>query len=116
MAKQASDGRRTRNASNGAAVMDRPSNRVVDGQSKNRLQEEIFRLVEASRAGRLSERGRLEQFEGSDRALIEGLNTILDAILLPIEEGNRVLAQISAGKIDELISQTYSGDHEKMKQ
>jgi len=43
------------------------------------------------------------------------VNRILDAILLPIGEGNRVLAQISAGKIDELISHTYNGDHEKMK-
>jgi methyl-accepting chemotaxis protein len=41
---------------------------------------------------------------------------MLDAILLPIGEGNRVLAQISNGKIDELIAQTYKGDHEKMKQ
>jgi len=40
---------------------------------------------------------------------------MLDAILLPIGEGNRVLAQISGGKIDELITQTYKGDHEKMK-
>ena len=35
---------------------------------------------------------------------------------LPIGEGNRILAQISNGKIDELIAQTYKGDHEKMKQ
>jgi len=35
--------------------------------------------------------------------------------LLPIGEGNRILAQISNGKIDELIAQTYKGDHEKMK-
>ena len=41
---------------------------------------------------------------------------MLDAILLPIGEGNRVLALISNGKIDELIAQTYKGDHEKMKQ
>ena len=41
---------------------------------------------------------------------------MLDAILLPIGEGNRILAQISDGKIDELIAQTYKGDHEKMKQ
>ena len=33
----------------------------------------------------------------------------------PIGEGNRILAQISDGKIDELIAQTYKGDHEKMK-
>ena len=42
--------------------------------------------------------------------------TMLDAILLPIGEGNRILAQISNGKIDELIAQTYQGDHEKMKE
>jgi methyl-accepting chemotaxis protein len=41
---------------------------------------------------------------------------MLDAILLPIGEGNRILAQISNGKIDELIAHTYKGDHEKMKQ
>ncbi|HYW48756.1 MAG TPA: methyl-accepting chemotaxis protein [Bryobacteraceae bacterium] len=73
-------------------------------------------MVEASRSGRLGERGRAEQFEGDDRKLVEGVNTMLDAILLPIGEGNRILAQISGGKIDELITQTYSGDHEKMKQ
>ena len=44
-----------------------------------------------------------------------GVNEMLDAILLPIGEGNRILAQISSGKIDELIAQTYKGDHEKMK-
>ena len=114
MAKQANDGRRIppgRNPSTGAAVLDRP----VTTQT-NDLLEEILRLVEASRAGRLGERGKVDQFEGDDRKLIESVNTMLDAILLPIGEGNRVLAQISAGKIDELITQTYSGDHEKMKQ
>ncbi|MFZ1014913.1 MAG: methyl-accepting chemotaxis protein, partial [Terracidiphilus sp.] len=44
------------------------------------------------------------------------VNAMLDAILLPIGEGNRILAQVSSGKIDELIAQTYKGDHEKMKQ
>ena len=47
---------------------------------------------------------------------MRGVNAMLDAILLPIGEGNRILAQISNGKIDELIAHTYKGDHEKMKQ
>ncbi|MGD0890685.1 MAG: methyl-accepting chemotaxis protein [Terracidiphilus sp.] len=80
------------------------------------LQKELSRLVEASREGQLSERGKPEQFEGAYAEIVRGVNTMLDAILLPIGEGNRVLAQISAGKIDELIAQTYKGDHEKMKQ
>jgi len=80
-----------------------------------RVSQEIERLVEASRQGRLEERGKADQFHGIHREMILGVNHMLDAILLPIGEGNRILAQISSGKIDELIAQTYQGDHEKMK-
>ena len=79
------------------------------------VSQEIMRLVDASREGRLNERGRTEQFDGAYGEMIQGINDMLDAILLPIGEGNRILAQISNGKIDELIAQTYKGDHEKMK-
>ncbi|HEY1257494.1 MAG TPA: methyl-accepting chemotaxis protein [Terracidiphilus sp.] len=79
------------------------------------LQKELARLVEASREGQLSERGKPEQFQGAYAEIVRGVNTMLDAILLPIGEGNRILAQISGGKIDELIAATYKGDHEKMK-
>ena len=119
MTKQANNGRRVPsggNSSGGAPVLDRPAARVSMTRRDDSLQGEIARLVDASRAGRLGERARVDQFEGNDRKLLEGVNMILDAILLPIAEGNRVLAQISAGKVDELITETYSGDHEKMKQ
>ena len=79
------------------------------------LQRELARLVEASHEGQLSERGKPEQFQGAFAEIVRGVNVMLDAILLPIGEGNRILAQISSGKIDELIAQTYKGDHEKMK-
>jgi methyl-accepting chemotaxis protein len=79
------------------------------------LQKELARLIEASKEGQLSDRGKPEQFQGAFAEIVRGVNTMLDAILLPIGEGNRILAQISAGKIDELITQTYKGDHEKMK-
>ena len=80
------------------------------------LQKELVRLTEASKEGQLSERGKPEQFQGAYAEIVRGVNAMLDAILLPIGEGNRILAQISNGKIDELIAQTYKGDHEKMKQ
>jgi methyl-accepting chemotaxis protein len=80
------------------------------------LQKELGRLTEASREGQLSDRGKPEQFQGAYAEIVRGVNTMLDAILLPIGEGNRILAQVSNGKIDELITQTYKGDHEKMKQ
>ena len=78
--------------------------------------QEIMRLVDASKEGRSSERGKADHFNGIHREMVQGVNEMLDAILLPIGEGNRILAQISNGKIDELIAQTYKGDHEKMKQ
>jgi len=87
------------------------------GDAKMQLvSQEIMRLVDASRDGRLAERGKVDQFNGIYREMVQGVNEMLDAILLPIGEGNRILAQISTGKIDELIAQTYKGDHEKMKQ
>jgi methyl-accepting chemotaxis protein len=80
------------------------------------LQKELMRLTDASREGQLSERGHDGKFAGAYAEIVRGVNAMLDAILLPIGEGNRVLAQISGGKIDELVAQTYKGDHEKMKQ
>jgi methyl-accepting chemotaxis protein len=80
------------------------------------VSREVLRLVKASRQRRLEERGKVDQFHGVQREIVQGINQMLDAILLPIGEGNRILAQISTGKIDELIVQTYKGDHEKMKQ
>ena len=91
--------------------LDRPRERT-----QSRVSDEILRLVDAARSGELKTRGRAELFRGEDRQLVEGVNEMLDAILLPIGEGNRILAQISNGKIDELITETYKGDHEKMKQ
>jgi hypothetical protein len=76
----------------------------------------MARLTEASKEGQLSDRGKPEQFQGAYAEIVRGVNTMLDAILLPIGEGNRILTQVSNGKIDELIAQTYKGDHEKMKQ
>jgi len=104
-----------RNSSNGVAVLDRPELSSVSVQKADRLQAEILRLVDASHEGRLSERGRADQFDGHDRKVVEGINQILDAILLPIAEGNRVLTMIRGGNLRERIEISCKGDHEKMK-
>ena len=73
------------------------------------LQKEMARLIEASKEGQLQDRGKPEQFQGAYAEIVRGVNTMLDAILLPIGEGNRILAQISTGKIDELIAADLQG-------
>jgi methyl-accepting chemotaxis protein len=81
-----------------------------------RFQAELTKLIDYSHKGQLEKRGEAAAFEGCYADIIKGINQMLDAILLPIGEGNRILSQVATGKVDELITQTYDGDHEKMKQ
>ncbi|SIQ52519.1 methyl-accepting chemotaxis protein [Rhizobium sp. RU35A] len=76
---------------------------------------EIQRLIEASTAGRLSERGDAGRFVGDFGKLVSGINGMLDAILLPIAEGNRVLALVSNGDLTERVTIACEGDHQRMK-
>ncbi|SPE36981.1 Methyl-accepting chemotaxis sensory transducer (fragment) [Candidatus Sulfopaludibacter sp. SbA6] len=124
MVRKVNGKKQLRNSGNGGtAVVDygAAAGRAGAGGASNttdelqRVSQEILRLVEASRQGRLDERVKVDQFQGTHREMVQGINEMLDAILLPIGEGNRILAQISSGRIDELIVQTYKGDHEKMK-
>ena len=80
------------------------------------LQAELLRLTRASEEGQLTERGKPEQFKGAYAEVIQGINQMLDAILLPIAEGNRVLELIRGGNLREQVAIVCKGDHDKMKQ
>jgi methyl-accepting chemotaxis protein len=79
------------------------------------LQKELQRLTVASTEGQLSERGKPEQFKGAYAEVIGGVNQMLDAILLPIGEGNRILRLIRGGDLRERVDIACKGDHEQMK-
>ncbi|MGL3608170.1 methyl-accepting chemotaxis protein [Rhizobium sp. G187] len=76
---------------------------------------EIQRLIDASTAGKLSERGEANRFVGDFAAVVSGINGMLDAILVPIAEGNRVLNQVSSGNLMERVEIECEGDHQAMK-
>jgi methyl-accepting chemotaxis protein len=80
------------------------------------LQKELGRLTEASHEGLLSERGKHDKFQGAYAEVVRGVNAMLDAILLPIGEGNRILGLIRGGNLREKVEIACKGDHEKMKQ
>ncbi|EZP53348.1 methyl-accepting chemotaxis protein [Sphingomonas sp. RIT328] len=77
---------------------------------------EIQRLIVASTAGQLRERGDVARFRGDFAGLIAGINGMLDAILLPIGEGNRVLDLVSTGSLVERVEIACDGDHQRMKE
>jgi PAS domain S-box-containing protein len=76
---------------------------------------ELQRLTKASQAGQLNERGKADRFQGDFAGMIEGINSMLDAILLPIAEGNRVLRLIRGGNLREKVEIECHGDHQRMK-
>ena len=49
------------------------------------------------------------------RGIVSGVNEMLDAILLPIGEGNRILTLIRGGNLREKVEIACKGDHERMK-
>ena len=76
---------------------------------------ELQRLIAASTAGQLSERGAADRFVGDFAKVVSGINGMLDAIILPISEGNRVLGLMSAGDLRQRVEIECEGDHERMK-
>jgi methyl-accepting chemotaxis protein len=86
----------------------------VVGSLRN-LMAEVGRLTESAREGQLSERGKPDQFRGAYAELLKRMNEMLDAIILPIGEGNRVLGLIRNGNLRERMEVDCKGDHRKMK-
>ena len=72
--------------------------------SQRAAMDEISRLIKSVKQGRLTERADAGLATGDFKEVLSNINELLDAILLPIGEGNRILDQVADGKLDELIS------------
>ena len=57
----------------------------------NELLNEAEKLIKANQEGDLSIRGEINKFSGGWKRIIEGVNSILDAISAPVEEAGKVL-------------------------
>jgi len=74
------------------------------------VSQEIKHLADASREGRLSERGRADQFTGAHREMVLNINEMLDAIIGPLNVSSNYVERISKGDIPAKITDTYNGD------
>ena len=81
----------------------------------NALAVETGLLAKAAVEGRLATRADASKHQGDYRKIVEGVNQTLDAIVLPVAEGNRVLRLIQGGNLRERVEVACQGDHEKMK-
>ena len=73
---------------------------------------EVVRLTKAFEKGSLSERANVTSAQSE---MLNALNTMLDAILLPMVEGNRVLRSIHGGDLRDKVEIECFGEHKDMK-
>jgi len=79
------------------------------------LLNEAEALVQANREGNLNLRGDVSKFSGGWGKLLEGVNSILNAIRAPIEEASEVLQNMAKADFTKRVSGSYSGDYELIK-
>ncbi len=79
------------------------------------LKAETDKLIKYSVEGRLSERGKADNFKGGYREIVVGINDILDAVILPIQEGSDVLKVMAKGDLTARVKGEYKGDHQIIK-
>ena len=79
------------------------------------LKLETDTLTQFALDGQLSQRGNTSGFKGGFEEIIHGMNNVLDAVILPIEDGARVLDIYATGDLSKRISANYKGDHQLIK-
>lgn len=75
----------------------------------------ILEMVEAATKGNLSNRADVDQYDGNFLKIIDGINSLLDAIVEPINETSDVLAKLADNDLTFMVEGDYQGDLAKIK-
>ena len=84
-------------------------------QRLNAILAEMDALTGAIQAGQLECRGKTDAFGGAWRELIESVNDVIAAFVLPLNTTAAYIEQLSEDKIPDKITDEYRGDFNKIK-
>ena len=76
--------------------------------------DELTSLTRAVKDGRLQQKMSLTGKEGTFKELARGINSMLDALLEPINIQARALELMADGDLSALIEQKFKGDHQRI--
>ena len=85
-------------------------------QTVQLLVDETGTLVTAARGGNLQQRSDAQQFRGSYRELVQGINNLLDAVVTPINEASAVMSRVADRDLTARVTGQYRGDFDRIKQ
>ena len=73
-------------------------------------------LAQAAVEGKLATRADASKYQGEYRAIVQGVNDTLDAVVGPVNEVIRVMGTIENGDLTSRIVNNYQGDFQKLAQ
>lgn len=88
-------------------------NKMVDVIFK--MNRDIKIISTAGIEGNLKERISSDEYEGSYKEIIDGLNNVLNAILNPINEMKIILGHLEKGALFKSMTGEYNGDYQEIK-
>ena len=74
------------------------------------LSDDTGMLINAATEGKLSVRAGAEKHQGAYRAIVEGINSTLDAMISPITESSAVLEKLAQGHLNVSVDGDFAGD------
>ena len=81
----------------------------------NELVADTDMMIDAAAEGRLKVRADAEKHQGAYRRIIDGFNTTLDAVILPVNEAVKVLQEVAQGNLSVSLTGDFLGDHAILK-
>jgi methyl-accepting chemotaxis protein len=79
------------------------------------VSNEIKNLIKAANNGQLDKRGNAGSLEGDWSEMVTGINSLIEAIVLPIKEAASVMARIADKDITARVTGDYKGQLEEFK-
>jgi methyl-accepting chemotaxis protein len=89
-------------------------NNMVKMMSELLAQTDI--LIKGATAGELDKRANAELFVGGWNQLVTGVNDILNNVVPPIQDVQRVMAALEQGDMTQTITKAYQGDFNSLKE
>jgi methyl-accepting chemotaxis protein len=73
-------------------------------------------LIESASAGKLDIRADVSRHDGDFKRIVQGINSVLEAVVTPLSEAMRVISALAEGDLTQTIDKEYAGAFEQMKQ
>ncbi|NOZ52559.1 MAG: PAS domain S-box protein [Gammaproteobacteria bacterium] len=89
---------------------------ATDITEQKNAEREVASMISAASQGDLNERIDVAQYSGYLKSLAEGVNHLVNAVVRPIRESNRVVSALSTGDLRENMQGEFSGEYAEMQE